>query len=35
MGLSKRERIILIATIASVGLFVAVKFVIDPVGQTR
>ena len=35
MGLSKRERIILIATIASVGLFVAVKFVIDPVQAKR
>lgn len=31
MGLSKRERIIMIATIASIGLFVAVKFVVDPV----
>jgi Tfp pilus assembly protein PilO len=35
MGLSKRERIILIATLASVGLFVAVKFVIDPVQAKR
>ena len=35
MGLSKRERIILIAAIASVGLFVAVKFVIDPVQTKR
>lgn len=35
MGLSKRERIILIAAIASVGLFVAVKFVIDPVQAKR
>ena len=35
MGLSKRERIILIATIACVGLFVAVKFVIDPVQAKR
>ncbi|MHC4355742.1 MAG: hypothetical protein ACYS0H_23835 [Planctomycetota bacterium] len=35
MGLSKRERIILIAAIACVGLFVAVKFVIDPVQARR
>jgi len=35
MGLSKRERIILIAAIASVGLFVAVKFVINPVQAKR
>jgi len=35
MGLSKRERIILIAALASVGLFVAVKFVIDPVQAKR
>jgi hypothetical protein len=35
MGLSKRERVILIAAIASVGLFVAVKFVIDPVQAKR
>ncbi len=35
MGLSKRERIILIAATASVGLFVAVKFVIDPVQAKR
>ena len=35
MGLSKRERIILIATLACVGLFVAVKFVIDPVQAKR
>jgi len=35
MGLSKRERIILIATIASVGLFIAFKFVIDPVQAGR
>ncbi|MHC4167195.1 MAG: hypothetical protein ACYSWQ_09590, partial [Planctomycetota bacterium] len=35
MGLSKRERIILIAALASVGLFVAFKFVIDPVQAKR
>ena len=35
MGLSKRERIILIAALVSVGLFVAVKFVIDPVQAKR
>lgn len=35
MGLSKRERIILIATLASVGLLVVVKFVIDPVQAKR
>lgn len=35
MGLSKRERIILIASIACVGLFVAVKFVVDPVQAKR
>ena len=35
MGLSKRERIIMIAAIASVGLFAAVKFVIDPVQAKR
>ncbi len=31
MVLSKRERIILIATLASVGLFIANRFVIEPV----
>ena len=35
MGLSKRERTILIAALASVGLFVAVKFVVDPVQAKR
>jgi len=31
MGLSKRERIIFIATLACMGLFIANKFVIEPV----
>ena len=35
MGLSKRERIILIAALTSVGIFIAVKFVIDPVQRKR
>lgn len=35
MGLSKRERVILIAAIVCVGLFVSVKFIIDPVQAKR
>lgn len=35
MGLSKRERIILIAALSCVGLFVAVKFVINPIQAKR